>query len=387
MISVDNRGFWAFGRDRAPVATFKEGPAPKLTPSYPPRLVEGSKTPIGRAGTRSTVEILKEPPANELGKRVAKGSPLERPKRQYNKGQLGRLTPGFKIPAPVPWSFEAANKALDGVDAKDAIVEDLMRAPLTPQGYIDLLKSLVKAERDATQRDVLRAWRDELTRLAATTDTYERQGRMPDAAIGRRRDELHDAVDRWIVSRPPRVGAPAAVVGGPPQVQAAALPPPMLGVATAVTRIPPPWPPEVPRRPTLSNPLASPQEEEKGVPPPPIPRAISTSLAETLRSKPTLRKTEGPVKKEAEETLLQKAMQSFRQRVEQQEPPLTSSAEILSIASEGRGKQVRARLKAISDRHSLGVSFQGAEGRTNEVIAKEMAAIVEKRLNEEAEWD
>ncbi len=417
MISVSNRGFWAFGRQKNPVASFEEGSAPKLTPSYPPRLVEGSKTPIGRSGTRSAEQNLRGLPTNEYGKTVARADGLKPPRKRYNKGQLGRLTgPGFKIPAPIPWTFDAANKRLEGVDPNDSVVEDMIKGPLTPQGYIDLLKGLVKAERDNTRRTRLKAWRDELTMIAATADVYERQGRMPDADLQKRRDELHDEVDRWIVAKKePSVGADGSLSTPGPKTRSSI--PGSSGVATTVlaptvkassssdtsaSPFPQPNLPtkqstrllaEVQRRATQTNLLTaqpSPGEEEKRPPPPPPPRPSSpqTNFLEQIRTggRPLRSHTE-PRSFQLEPTLdpLEIMRQAATRHRSQIEPPSSlpagfpSSEEILRTGNLGKGKGTRASLQRWKTEAGVSTSFQGAAGKTNAVLAQNLVRDIRAR--------
>lgn len=241
MITLDNAGFWAYGRQKDPVAHFVEGSSAELTPSYPPRLVGGSKTPFGRAGLRSAQENLKRLPTNELGMTMASSAPLEPPRRDYNKGQIPRLTgPGFKIPPPLPWSFDAANRALDSAsgDPKDESVESMMKAPLSPEGYMDLLKTLVKSERDPATKQVLKTRREELVKLNAGLDIRARQGRMPDADSVRRREQLHDEIDRFVLGTRAPVVAVVQAPGGPQRGPSGVVGAPLLVSQLPISQLP-----------------------------------------------------------------------------------------------------------------------------------------------------
>ena len=201
MISVDNQGFWSFGRQQEPIASFKELPRPKELVAFPPRLLSGSKTPYGRAGTKSSESIMRRRKGNELGKLVATANPLDAPRKHYNKGKLAqKLVPGVSIPAPVPWSFELVSKRLDGIDSKDAVVEDIMKAPLSDEGYAAMLKSFIKTEfRDVALRQ-LKTFQEQLGRLTSAREILERQGRLPSPASENALAALRDEIDRWVVA-------------------------------------------------------------------------------------------------------------------------------------------------------------------------------------------
>ena len=201
MISVDNQGFWSFGRQQEPIASFKELPRPKELVAFPPRLLSGSKTPYGRAGTKSSESIMRRRKGNELGKLVATTNALEKPRKHYNKGKLAqKLVPGVSIPAPVPWSFDLVSKRLDGIDSKDAVVEDIMKAPLSDEGYAAMLKSFIKTEfRDVALRQ-LKTFQEQLGRLTSAREILERQGRLPSPASENALAALRDEIDRWVVA-------------------------------------------------------------------------------------------------------------------------------------------------------------------------------------------
>ena len=225
MISISNRGFWSFGRQQEPVASFTELPRPKELVAFPPRLLSGSKTPVGRAGTATSESIMRRRPTNELGKTVATTGALEKPRKHYNKGKLAaRLTPGVSIPAPVPWSFEAVSKRLDGIDSKDTLVEDVMKEPLSDDGYAAMLKTFIKTEfRDVALRQ-LKSLQEQLGRLTSAREILERQGRLPSPASENALASLRDEIDRWVVANakfdpgvkrvPPASGIAAASSAG-----------------------------------------------------------------------------------------------------------------------------------------------------------------------------
>lgn len=226
MISVDNQGFWSFGRQQEPIASFKELPRPKELVAFPPRLLSGSKTPYGRAGTKSSESIMRRRKGNELGKLVATTNALDAPRKYYNKGKLAqKLVPGVSIPAPVPWSFELVSKRLDGIDSKDAVVEDIMKAPLSDEGYAAMLKSFIKTEfRDVALRQ-LKTFQEQLGRLTSAREILARQGRLPSSASENALAALRDEIDRWVVANakfdpdakrvPPASGIAAASSAAP----------------------------------------------------------------------------------------------------------------------------------------------------------------------------